>query len=259
MGPATATIRRVVGGAAANPPRHHACCPLGPTSADLSAVPRRRPLAHKSRSHVAGAPPAGQQVHTRAVTVTRQMSPSGSVPRAGPHHKRSLGRRPPCEVAPLPRAPPGQQGQGRPGRGTLDGTQSVGATARPGAAGHHVGLRWEVVSRVLAATTSRTPGTSKTEVLRSDTRFDDMLQLSCGCPHHLSSNHKLNSEQHVNKCRKSLSTRHTLGASLSIHEVAESHSLQLMSAGMYPNVVEQRARPLGRHRHTRPLLAGVQR
>lgn len=130
------------------------------------AVPRRRSLAHRSRSHVAGAPPAGQQVHTRAVTVTRQMSPSGSVPRAGPHHKRSLGRRPPCEVAPLPRAPPGQQGQGRPGRGTLGGTQSVGATARPGAAGHHVGLRWEVVSRVLAATTSRTPGTSKTEVLR---------------------------------------------------------------------------------------------
>ena len=155
-----------MGGAAANPPRHHACCPFGPTSADLPAVPRRRPLAYRSHSNVAGAPTAGQQVHTRAVTVTRQMSPSGSVPRAGPHHKRSLGRRPPCEVAPLPRAPPGQQGQGRPGRGTLDGTQLVGATARPGAAGHHVGLRWEVVSRVLAATTSRTPGTSKIEVSR---------------------------------------------------------------------------------------------
>lgn len=119
--------------------------------------PRRRPLAHRSHSHASGALAAGQQVHTRAVTVTQW-----SVLPLGPHHKRSLGRRPPREVTPLPRASPGQQGQGRPGRGT----QSVGATARPGAAGHHVGLRWEVASRVLAATTSRTPHDPWAEVLK---------------------------------------------------------------------------------------------
>lgn len=141
---------------------------LVPTRAVLSGQPQLTcppaptlPLAHRSRSQALGAPAAGQQVHTRAVshqgTVTQW-----SVHPLGPHHKRSLGRRPPREVTPLPRAPPGQQGQGMPGRDTL----SVGATARPGAAGHHVGLRWEVASRVLAATTSRTLYKPWAEVLR---------------------------------------------------------------------------------------------
>lgn len=147
MGPATATIRRVVGGAAANPPRPHACCSLlGQPQLTYPPAPTPPTGSHAS-GPCNGSTGTHTSCHSHQVRVTQW-----SVLPLGPH-KRSLGRRPPREVTPLPRAPPGQQGQGRPGRGT----QSVGATARPGAAGHHVGLRWEVASRVLAATTSCKP------------------------------------------------------------------------------------------------------
>lgn len=136
-------------------------CPLGPTSADLPARPDAAHWltghVHTPRGSCSGSTGIHRSCHSHQAKVTQW-----SVLPLDPHHKRSLGRRPPRQVTPLPRAPPGQQGQGRPGRGT----QSVGATARPGAAGHHVGLRWEVASRVLAATTSCTPHHPWAEVLR---------------------------------------------------------------------------------------------
>lgn len=77
MGPATATIRRVVGGAAANPPRPHACCSLlGQPQLTYPPAPTPPTGSQVTLTRLGGLA-TGQQVHTQAVTVTRSESPSG--------------------------------------------------------------------------------------------------------------------------------------------------------------------------------------